>query len=382
VAADLLYAAAIRNYFVGMPGDVKVSGNADFGKNNLDLLRLILASIVALFHLGVLAGMPAFNALSWCLSPHFAVRAFFVISGLLIYRSYTRSSSIGSYLDKRARRIYPAYFTIVVLAAVGLCLLSSLPLSHYFGAGFWKYLGANLIFLNFLAPGLPGVFATNGMIAVNGALWTLKIEVAFYLFVPVLHYLCNRFGAGKVIGAVFCLSCIWKYGFSLLDSMYTAPGIYTLDSSRSVYSQLGAQFPAQLAYFSAGILLFLYFDSLKLHFIGISCITAILYLVDHWFAGGVLDVLWISGFVFVFGFWHYFGNSSKHGDFSYGVYIVHFPILQTLFALGLARQSPFVVLVVSLSVIGLASFLMWHLVESRFLANSSHYRLVSAKASV
>jgi hypothetical protein len=30
-------------------------------------------------------------------------------------------------------------------------------------------------------------------------------------------------------------------------------------------------------------------------------------------------------------------------------------------------------------VIGLASWLMWHLVESRFLASSSHYREASQK---
>jgi len=352
---------------------------ADFSNNNLDCLRLILASIVALFHLFGLAGTPALNAFTQYLSPQFAVRGFFVISGLLIYRSYTRSSSIGSYLIKRARRIYPAYFTVVVLAAIALCALSSLPLSHYFGTGFWKYLGANLIFLNFLAPALPGVFTTNSMVAVNGALWTLKIEVAFYLLVPVLHYLCRRFGTRMVIGTIFFLSCIWKYGFALLDSMYSTHGIFTLDDSRRIYSQLGAQFPSQLLYFCAGILLFVYFDFLKLHFRSISCVTAFLYLIDHWFTGGVLDVLWISGVVFVFGFWSYFGNFSKHGDFSYGVYIVHFPILQTLVALCLARQNPFIFLIVSISVIGLTSWLMWHLVESRFLASSSHYRLAAQR---
>jgi peptidoglycan/LPS O-acetylase OafA/YrhL len=371
--------AADRNNILRVTGDIKMKVNADFGTNNLDCLRLILAATVALFHLFGMSGIPAFYPFVRYLSPQFAVRAFFVISGLLIYRSYTRSSSIGSYLEKRARRIYPAYFTIVVLAAIALCALSSLPLSHYFGAGFWKYLGANLLFLNFLAPALPGVFTANEIIAVNGALWTLKIEVAFYLFVPVLHYLCGRFGTKRIIGAAFCFSCIWKYGFALLNFVYRSPGIYTLDDSRSIYSQLGAQFPSQLAYFCAGILLFLYFDTLKLHFWSISCITASLYLIDHWFTGGVLDVLWISGIVFIFGFWRYFGNFSKYGDFSYGVYIVHFPILQTLVALGLARLNPSIFFIVSISVIGLASWLMWHLVESRFLASSSHYREASQK---
>lgn len=359
-----------------------MKGSANFSNNNLDCLRMILASIVALFHVSALTGIPAFSPLSKYLSPQYAVNSFFVISGLLIYRSYTRSSSVSSYMEKRVRRIYPAYFTVVVLAAVSLWPLSTLPMSQYFGIGFWKYLGANLIFLNFLAPSLPGVFTSNSLPAVNGALWTLKIEVAFYLVVPLIHYFCIRFGTKMIMGAIFCFSCIWKYGFAFLAMMYHPHGVFSLDPSRSIYSQLEAQFPSQLMYFCAGILLLLYFDTLKLHYRSIIFITACLFLIDHFFTRGALEVLWISGIVFVFGFWRYLGNFSKYGDFSYGVYIVHFPIIQTLIALGLARQNPAVFFVVSLSLLGLAGFLMWHLVEKRFLRNSSHYRQASLRTSV
>jgi peptidoglycan/LPS O-acetylase OafA/YrhL len=134
------------------------------------------------------------------------------------------------------------------------------------------------------------------------------------------------------------------------------------------------QFPGQLLYFCAGVLLLLYFDTLKLYFRSIAVISAGLFLVDHWLTRGTLDVLWISGLVFVFGFWRYFGNFSKYGDFSYGVYIVHFPILQALIALGLATLNPALFLAVSLPLIGLASLLMWNLVEKGFLKSSSHYR--------
>ena len=187
-----------------------MKGSADFNRNNLDCLRLILASTVALFHISALTNLSALSFLGRYCSPHFAVRSFFVISGLLIYRSYTRSSSMASYLEKRARRIYPAYFICIVVAALALCSLSTLPVSQYFGFGFWKYLGANLLFLNFLAPSLPGVFTSNTLSAVNGALWTLKIEVIFYLFVPILHYLCARFGTKAIMATTFALSCAWK----------------------------------------------------------------------------------------------------------------------------------------------------------------------------
>jgi peptidoglycan/LPS O-acetylase OafA/YrhL len=355
-----------------------VKGSGNFSKNNLDLLRLILASIVALYHSSAVTNIPALSPLGEYLSPHFAVRSFFVISGLLIYRSYQHSSSFASYLDKRVRRIYPAYFTVVVLAAVMLCTRSSLPLSQYFGIGFWKYLGANLLFLNFLAPSLPGVFTSNSVTFVDGALWTLKIEVAFYLFVPIMHSLCSRFGTRITIGTLFLLSCLWKYGFALLADISSSSTANISGEPTNIYSRLQVQFPAQLIYFLAGVLLLLYFDELKHHFKSISFITAVVFFVDHWFLNDALDVVWISGFVFAFGFWHYFGNFSKHGDFSYGVYIVHWPILQTLMSFGLGSLNPAVFLFVSLSLVGLAAFLLWNLVESRFLKSSSHYRKVLA----
>ncbi len=291
-----------------------------------------------------------------------------------------RSSSISSYMEKRVRRIYPAYFTVILLASLALYFLSNLPASQYFGSGFWKYLGANLLFLNFLAPSLPGVFTSNNLSAVDGALWTLKIEVAFYLFVPVMHYLCNRFGTKKTVGIIFCLSTIWKYSFTWLASVHNSGALYSMEASRSLYAKLAVQFPSQLVYFSAGVLLLLYFDRLKSHFLAIVGITACVFLVDHFVTGDILDVFWISGLVFVFGFWRYFGNFSKYGDFSYGAYIVHWPILQILISLGLASFSPAAFLAISLLLVGLTSVLMWYLVESRFLASSSHYRQVSDKA--
>jgi len=354
-----------------------VRGSANFGRNNLDCLRLVFASIVVLFHVYALTQISAFSVFARLLSAEFAVKSFFVISGLLIYRSYIRSSSVRSYLEKRVRRIYPAYFTVVVLAAIALCPLSSLPVLRYFGAGFWKYLGANLLFLNFLAPSLPGVFALNDTPAVNGALWTLKIEVAFYLFVPIMHWLCRRLGTKKVMSTIFLFSCAWKYSFAFLASIDHSHIVYSVTGAHNLYSKMEVQFPSQLMYFCAGILLLLYFDWLKLHFRSISCVTACLFLIDHFFMRGVLDILWISGVVFICGFWRYLGNFSKYGDFSYGVYIVHFPILQTMIFLGLTRLPPTVFLLLSLLLVILASVLMWHLVESRFLKRSSHYRQVS-----
>ncbi len=345
---------------------------ADFKENNLDLLRLLFAVIVVLFHTSALTGITGLAVLGEYCNPHFAVRGFFVISGLLIYRSYTRSTSIRSYLEKRVRRIYPAYFVVVVGAAAFLPLLTLGFPAYIYGGAFWKYLGANLLFLNFLAPNLPGVFTTNAMQAVNGALWTLKIEVVFYLCVPLIHNLCRRFGTKATVGVIFALSCLWKVAFWQLALH---------DPSRPIWDKLDVQIPSQMAYFCGGILLLTYFEKLRNHGLIISVITACVFLADHFWGREFLDVFWISGFVLVCGFCRYLGNFAKYGDFSYGVYIVHWPILQCMVFFGLPRLNPLIFLSLALVLVFAASFLMWHLVEKRFLTASSHYRRAPANAS-
>jgi peptidoglycan/LPS O-acetylase OafA/YrhL len=156
----------------------------------------------------------------------------------------------------------------------------------------------------------------------------------------------------------------------------------SLDATRNIYAQLEVQFPAQLAYFSMGVLLQLYFDKLKSHFLGISLITLCLFLLDQFFTGDLLDVFWISGFVFVFGFWRYFGEFAKYGDFSYGTYIVHWPILQVLIVLGALKFGPVVFFLLAVSLVAIAAILMWYLVERKFLASSNHYRSASTQAPV
>lgn len=345
---------------------------ADFKQNNLDLLRLIFASIVVLFHSSALTGLTALAPLGAYCNPRFAVRGFFVISGLLIYRSYTRSSTIRSYLEKRVRRIYPAYFAIVVGAAIVLPLLSRQFPAHTYGLGFWKYLGANLVFLNFLAPNLPGVFTANGIQAVNGALWTLKIEVIFYLSVPIIYRLSKKFGTNLTIGAIFALSCIWRYAFWQLS---------LADPSRTIWQKLDVQFPSAIAYFCAGILLLVHFEKLREHPLLVCVIASCAFAVDQFWGREVFDLISISGFVLVCGFWRYLGNFAKYGDFSYGVYIVHWPILQCMIWFQFMSHNAGAFLGLALAFVFLASFLMWHLVEKRFLATSSHYRLAPAEAS-
>jgi peptidoglycan/LPS O-acetylase OafA/YrhL len=88
----------------------------------------------------------------------------------------------------------------------------------------------------------------------------------------------------------------------------------------------------------------------------------------------------IATAVVFFGLYLYVGNFGKYGDFSYGIYIIHYPIIQVLLYAGWFEGSwnYYLVTVVLITLTG--AIAMWHLVEKRFLFRNSHY-IKAAKES-
>lgn len=278
--------------------------------------------------------------------------------------SYEHSSGIGAYFEKRIRRIYPAYFTVVLLCALLGSFLSTYTYSDYFlSPDLYRYLAANLVFLNFIQPDLPGVFSGNKLDAVNGALWTLKIEVMFYLSVPLLVWFFRRVGLWQGLLAAYLVSFIYSYSMSLL-----------IEQQGGIYIELQRQLPGQLMYFIAGGALYYYFDKFKSHAKGIAFAALFGYLIEHFFNPGILHAAVLAVIVVHLGFvLRCLGNFGKYGDFSYGIYILHFPILQTLVACHFFISSPFLALIFSSGLVLLSAGLMWHFIEKPMLKKSSHY---------
>jgi len=331
--------------------------------NNFDLLRLLFAGTVCLVHAHVLSGFQQLGLIASVLSSAVAVKAFFVVSGFLIFMSFERSASFTSYARKRIRRIYPAYFTVVMLCAVSLIAVSSKNIEGYFSFAWVKYILANLAFLNFLQPTLPGVFDSNKLAAVNGALWTLKIEAMFYLTVPLFVFLFRKFARLPILVFVYCLSVAYAELFAAVAER-TGSGIY---------AELGRQLPGQLSYFMAGAFLY-YFLPLFERRIGYFLAVAVsVLLVDMLFPLPILEPFALATLVVFFGLFLYVGNFGKYGDFSYGVYILHFPAIQLLLHSGWFQGSPWYFLMAVILVTSSGAIAMWHLVEKRFLFRNSHY---------
>ena len=341
--------------------------SARLTKNNFDLLRLLFAVTVCLVHAYQLSGFEPLGIFTRLLSSTVAVKSFFVVSGFLIFMSYEHSATLVSYVHKRIRRIYPAYFTIVMICALVLVTVSSKNIGDYFSLEWVKYVTANLVFLNFLHLTLPGVFDLNKLAAVNGALWTLKIEVMFYLAVPVIVLLCRKFSHLPVLMLTYCLSVIYSEVL-IAASQRTGAGIYL---------ELAHQLPGYLSYFMAGTF-FYYFLPVFEKYRGYFVVLAVLALVTNmFFELPLLEPFALATVVVFFGLFLYAGNFGKYGDFSYGIYIIHFPVIQIFLDKGVLRESPWYFLIAVIITTIICAMVMWHFVEKRFLLRSSHYIGVS-----
>ncbi len=285
--------------------------------------------------------------------------------------SYERSSSLRRYIEKRVRRLYPAYFVVIVLCALGLFFVSTKTAEDYFSASWLRYLLANLSFLNFFQHTLPGVFETNKAATINGALWTLKIEVMFYACVPLLVYLFRRFKPLPIMLGIYLLSI----GYGLyFQSLYVQKNIL-------IYQELARQLPGQLCYFIAGASFYYYLPIFERYAHRFILLVSIFILADQYGNDSfwllvAIEPLVLATVVIFFGLFFYLGDFGKYGDFSYGVYIVHFPIIQCLISSGWFIDSPYLYLFTALILTAISAIALWHLIEKRFLLPSSHYLTV------
>lgn len=107
------------------------------------------------------------------------VTIFFVISGYLITGSLLRSPDLASYARNRFLRIFPGLWMCSVVTLV--LLYSTGQLQAPTSSVLVWILGQSSI-----APHTPDFLRHWGSGSVNGSLWTIPVEIQFYLLLPVL----------------------------------------------------------------------------------------------------------------------------------------------------------------------------------------------------
>ena len=333
-------------------------------KNNFDGIRIGLALIVVFAHLSALTQLSDFKIFDVIFDSNFAVKGFFAISGFLVTKSFLTSKNLIEYGEKRLRRIYPAYAVAIILCLCIGMFVTKLDLLDFFKSPqTTKYILSNLVFLNFIQPTLPFVFDSNPIQALDGALWTIKIEVMLYICLPLLVWLSKRFGSTQVAIAVFLLSIFWVYFF-----------VYFYSGSKG--DEIARQFPGQLSYFAIGSL-FALNKKIFNRIMWAALISMIfLFSTKNIFLRLFIDPIAYSSIVIYLSTSAYKNlNFGKYGDISYGIYLYHFPIIQLLIFMGLFELNPWIGLTSAFFITILFSLLSWHIIEKRFLKRSSHYVL-------
>lgn len=319
--------------------------------NNFDFIRFFLAYSVMFNHFSTLTDTDPF----WIVSGGFRVKGFFIISGFLVMFSFLRSPDIYVFFRKRIQRIMPAYALVIGLCfLLGICL-TSLPVSEFLtSAKSYQYLLSNLLTLNFLCPDLPGVFENNPMQAMNGSLWTIKVELMSYMTVPIIYWLLKKYNKFACLFLIYILSFI-----------YSTTCNYLADTTHNAfYDFMKRQFPGQMMYFCSGIIILQYFSLFRKYMKYIFPMSILLFIFRDVTPLQVFEPIALASIIisvaYSFKWLHFF---NKMGNFSYGIFLLHFPIIQTFIHFGLDKYSLILTLALTTIICTYLGNLSWKYIE-------------------
>lgn len=291
-------------------------------RNNFTILRLTLALLVVLGHFHILAGVRAppwpFNHAAT------AVDCFFVVSGYLVTYSFDRDGDFRRFYIRRFFRIYPLYiFMVITQTAIMAVLTPSGAAAN--AAELVRYFMVNAVFANFLQHDVGGTFAGMADPSLNASLWTLKIEVGFYMILPALWLMVRRFGVGVLVG-IFFLSIAYER---------------ILEARGQI--ELAKQLPGQLQFFVLGIAAYKYRAVLARAAahpgtgILVTVIAGVLMTLLLRSQPAGIYPLAVAAFVMTAAFKAPY--IPLRSDLSYGVYLVHAPLIQLSLLFGLYRST-------------------------------------------
>ncbi|MDO9489384.1 MAG: acyltransferase [Sphingomonadaceae bacterium] len=316
--------------------------------NNFDLIRLFAALQVAALHMMTHLGL--YPAAASILSIIPGVPVFFFVSGFLISRNYERSPS--GYLRNRFLRIAPAlWLSVLISLALIFTLFGWSPILLPWALAQGTILQAwNPEFLNGFGIGVA-----------NGALWTIAVEIGFYAMVPIVYR------AARIDCAILIVSALSLVVFLLLGPVTgtirkaafitSIPWFWMFGTGMLAQRQFAHLRPlveGRFLYWCAGLALVIVVGDAaecpQLFAIGRNEVGVIVFIA---LAGTTLAAAYSAPTLA--------GRLLHRQDVSYGIYVYHMPVVNTLIVLGVHSFALALV-----STVG-AALLSWFLVERRVL---------------
>ena len=272
------------------------------------------------------------------------VPIFFSLSGFLVTISWINKVSsvtcvegIVSYVAARLGRIYPALF----LASFLGWLIALIGGKHSFALSWrglvWLFSQATMFqYYN------PQQLRDFGMGVMNGSLWTIPVELQFYIIIPFLIALIGskkkilRFSATLGIGIIFFLSfCLKSF---LSKAVQMGDGRSPTDAPL-VFKFMFVSIMPYFGQFLVGAMFVVFliklgrrYTSCVLIFAGLLCFAICARFTFYPFLHEMLSALAIAAFFIGIGLIPF--NFAPREDLSYGIYIYHMPIANMILASG------------------------------------------------
>jgi len=315
---------------------------------------------------------------------------FFVLSGFLLFRPWVaarsdpaRTPRAAVYGLHRLARIVPAYYVAILGSVILLWPLAGEPGVRLPPVA---QLPLFLVFAQNLSP--------QTVLTLDPPMWTLAVEAAFYVVLPLLGWLALRSGPTRVRQALVpCAAIAGGLLFNALLARQEVPG-----------QTLAKSLPAMLPYFALGMLAAVLIDrrtpSRRLA-AGLLAAGLVLVVADGWLhahaiagSGAALRLRIIRDLPAAVGFAAIVAVVSARppralgwrplawvGGISYGLYLWHVPALLVLRADGLMPVSPLGAFAVGLPLSLLLGWLSWRFVEAPAIAWSRRTSLLGAAVS-
>lgn len=327
--------------------------NTSSRENNLNLVRLIAATSVTFGHsFAMLTGyhyefLPTINSSTF---GFLAVAVFFGLSGFLITQSFCRQSNWKSYLLARCLRIFPG---LCFANLITVLLVSQIVRHQGFGAfaevNNWGYLiGGTLFKFYFYSDAFTGL----PYVGPNGSLWTLPIEFRLYLFVMLIGLL--GFFRKRLLFVGFVILCIFMVLFKV---DFVVNEVFPHIFGAGTYNPTLLSLPIC---FGVGALAYLFKEKVYLSIPVALVALASLYMTEHWLMRALAYIY--AAYVFGYHPKLYIKKLNFKSDISYGVYVLSWPIQQSLIYTKTV-SNPYALFLLSMTIVVPLAIFSWNWIE-------------------
>ena len=328
-----------------------------FRVNNFDLIRLLAALEVAIHHTLKhfdLTDHWLFHSTSWLPG----VPIFFFVSGFLISRSYENNSRIAEYSRNRALRIYPALVLCTILAVISAFATGYLSTQSFSPSHFAAWILGQVTVFQFYGPDFMRGFGSG---VLNGSLWTVTVELQFYVLIPMIYWMLTR--ASKSRGQRMAMLSVLILLFIVPNVIFQQLKLNDQFSGHLLMKLAHISFLPWLYMFLLGILAQQNF--MWIHgFVrgrGLPIVVAyaiVAYITVNFFGWStgneihpaLFPLLAVTVLAVAYTAPHLGDRILHKNDISYGVYIYHMPIINVMLYYGLGETFYYATIAVALTV--------------------------------